>query len=318
MLTQYFETKQALGGDVTMVLVAEDDAPVAIWLAQLWRQVYTFERQFSRFLPSSELSELNRQAGVRVSVSPEFRELLIASKQLSEQTRGLYNPFILPALQRAGYTHSALPGYEQDSFEDHRRRSVVTADRLEITTKTVSIPYGTALDMGGCGKGYLADQLAATLAKLPLTGFWVSLSGDLVTSGTDAAGEPWRTTVQSFGAQDTADYEVRGNGQTLGIATSGTFQRANQTLPGKTAHHIIDPRTQQPAETDVCLATIVARSGVQADVLASCAVILGSKQAPAFLKQQGVKGYYLQTDNEALRFGKTIVKRTKTGVAHVA
>ena len=81
------------------------------------------------------------------------------------------------------------------------------------------------------------------------------------------------------------------------VATSGTLRRSRQRA-GKPWHHLIDPATFEPATTDVLLATVCAATTLEADVLASCAVILGSERAPAFLESKGVKAILLQCQNE--------------------
>lgn len=301
MLGQYHETVQALGGEVTIVVTAEHTFAAADF-AQLWRVVYAFERRFSRFLPESELSQFNRNAGLDTPVSEQFAALLEVSQRLSMQTGGFYNPFVLPAVQRAGYVHSALAGYESDQTPDYRSRSITQANRLTLRDGKATIPYGTAIDMGGCGKGYLADVLARQLQAYSLPGFWVSLGGDMVTYGVDADQRPWRTGIQRARSNHPVPYEIVSDGQQFGIASSGTLRRANQRL--KTgAHHIIDPRSGRPAQTDIRLATVVCETAVQADVLASCAVIAGSSHAPKFLREQGVKSYVLQTTTGVMHEG---------------
>lgn len=305
-ISYWHESRQALGGDVTVVLAAEASFDVS-GLREFWRQVFIFERQFSRFLPDSELTRCNNQAGAPTVVSDEFRQLLQASLSMAKLTSGLYNPFILPALQRGGYVQSAVPAYAHEPVADYRARSVVNPSRLELRGNTVNIPYGTALDMGGCGKGYLADQLAALLRTLPaVRGFWVSLSGDMVTEGLDADGQPWATELQS--ARDlaaSAPYSIQGEGRALGIATSGTFPRPGQQSTLR-KHHIIDPRTGQPADTDIQLATVIAPTALLADVLASCAVIVGSNQASELLKSAGALGAILQTKRGTTTWGRFI------------
>ena len=100
--------------------------------ADLWRVVFSFERSFSRFIPKSELTQLNRLAGLRFEITTEFENLLRTAKGLSQQTGGLYNPFILPALQQAGYRRSAVPGYENDAVDDYSRRRMATTCRSSI------------------------------------------------------------------------------------------------------------------------------------------------------------------------------------------
>lgn len=304
-LIEASQTKQALGGDVSLSVVTSATTEATnLMFDNLWQAVYAFERQFSRFIPMSELSVFNRAAGVKTQISPEFKKLLTSAKALSIKTGGLYNPFILPALQRAGYRQSAAPGYENDAQEDHSFKQVVTVEHLTIGDTWASIPYGTAIDMGGCGKGYLADQLGQTLRdQVGVEGYWLSLGGDVSTRGCDALGKNIM-----LGIQDAEDLDKNTNWvincpqKHTGVATSGTFRRQNQN-DGESWHHIIDPISLEPAITDIRLATICANSALEADVLASCAIILGSENASAFLKKHGATAALLQcTNNQGENF----------------
>lgn len=314
-LNELVQTNQALGGEVTLsVVTSASSEALSLMFEKLWRQVYIFERQFSRFLPMSELSVFNRAAGLKTQISPEFKKLLTSAKTLGIKTGGLYNPFILPALQRAGYRQSATLGYENDVQEDHSFKQVVTVEHLVIGDTWASIPYGTAIDMGGCGKGYLADQLGQTLRdQAGVEGYWLSLGGDISTWGCDALGKNIMLGIQDAEDLDSnTDWIINCPRKHAGVATSGTFRRQNQNND-KAWHHIIDPISLSPAVTDIRLATVCADSAIEADVLASCAIILGSEKAPAFLKKYGAKAVLLQCTNNVgenfdIQFGSMIKK----------
>lgn len=284
----------------------------------IWQQVFGFERQFSRFLPDSELSQFNRGAGLRQNISAAFAALLAASQAMSRVSDGLYNPFILPAVQRAGYIHSAVAGYGTDETDDFRDRVVVSADHLQLEAEgQATIPYGTAIDLGGCGKGYLADAIADEFDQADLAGYWVSLSGDMVTCGFDDQGQPWETGIVSARtARAESLFYVAGDGSRLHIATSGTFPRPGQTK--MRGHHLIDPRTGQAAQTDIKLATVVATSAIAADVLASSAIIIGSQQALPYLKDKGALGVVIQTPRRDYTQGASIRMRMPEKTRHAS
>jgi thiamine biosynthesis lipoprotein len=75
----------------------------------------------------------------------------------------------------------------------------------------------------------------------------------------------------------------------MGAATSGTRKRAW----GSDLHHLIDPRTGRPARTDIAEASVIARSGADAEILAKSALLLGTKEAPAFLAAHNALGWWL-------------------------
>lgn len=295
-LAEYVTTQKALGGPVTLGFVSGATSDNATRLMKhLWLEVYAFEKRFSRFLETSELSIFNKRAGARTSISASFEELLRIAQQQALSTQGLYNPFILPALQKAGYVGTADTTYEGDTTTNYMNRTVTDVSQLVVEKGYASIPYSSAIDLGGCGKGYLADQLGAILRTNSVQGYWLELSGDIATFGHDADGNPVTIEVQSA-AGGALEQHILCPKSPSGVATSGTFHRPSQTSLAR--HHIIDPRTAKPAETDVKLATVQADTALDADVLAACAVIVGSKQAPDYLRQHGARAWILQLLNE--------------------
>jgi thiamine biosynthesis lipoprotein len=297
MLTHH-QQRIALGSpiDLTIVTSAGEHAADEIF-RKLWLRIFEFERRFSRFLPASELSVFNRSAGMKVVISQEFYEILTKSLEMSMLTNGLYNPFILPALQTAGYVHSMVAAHRKDAVDDFSNRTVVRADRLHLDGNQASIPYGTAIDLGGIGKGYIGDILALMLdEQKDIDGYWLSLGGDVVAGGCDQTGDPWHIQVEDTGAAEfsIAGVAVPSKRSRHAVATSSSLRRSGKK-EGRSWHHIIDPRTNQPSNSDVVTASVQAESLCLADILASCAVILGSGEATVFCKERGATGVLLQT-----------------------
>ena len=244
------------------------------------------------------MSIFNRQAGTWQTITPEFYDLLYTAKRLAADTDQLFNPFILPALQTAGYTKSFLPGHESDPHDDFSGRSVVPVSQLQLEGQQACIPYGTALDLGGLGKGYLLESLTGRLGD-GLSGYWVSLGGDILCAGLTAKQQPWQVRVQSAASADQDIGVITMPIQPSAVATSGTTLRQGRTATGKPWHHIIDPRTLKPAETDISLASVCHSSATYADVLASCAVIVGSRRAPGLMQSFGIQQLIVQRPRRA-------------------
>lgn len=314
-LTEHTQTKMALGSDVSLTLVTREGASdVEALFTHLWRAIFEFERRFSRFLPASELSQINARAGLRTPISPAMHDLLKGAREMSTLTDGLYNPFILPALQRAGYVGSAAPGYEHDPVDNHSKRTVVDPGQLQLGDDWVSIPFDSALDLGGCGKGYLADALRGEVATESVHGYVFSLGGDVATWGRGADDAPWVIYIQEAGGNPNQHpTAVVCPNEGFGVATSGTFPRGNQPQMAKT-HHIIDPATLQPAQTAVKLATVGAPRALVADVLASCAVILGAGRAHEVVDEMGARALLLQCAGDDKDYTQICVDQSRPSV----
>jgi thiamine biosynthesis lipoprotein len=267
-MQRFQQHKYALGSEAYITIIVEDEQAAVHIFEELWQKIVAFEQRFSRFLPTSELTEFNAHAGKTRMVSDEFRDVLLAARHFAKITNGLYDPFILPALQSAGYKGSwPTPenGQAATSFES---RKVVSWQELVIETSSATIPAHAALDFGGIGKGYLLDELGRRLLKKGVQNFWLSLGGDILCAGFDMS-EPWHIGIQhALLPNEIVSHVTNKTGVLFSIATSGVTKRK-----GESWHHIIDPRTGRSAETHILTATICAASATEADVLAKCVVI---------------------------------------------
>jgi thiamine biosynthesis lipoprotein len=242
-------------------------------LSRAVADVYAFEGQLTRFDPESELSRFNAAAGAPVNVSPLLEAMLRATLDAHALSDGLVNAAVLPALIAAGYDRS---------IEEVRRRSRPPTPQspaqapgvpplpevLTVGPGWAQLRRGCAIDLGGVGKGWLADQLCERLGNAA-----VNLGGDLRAIGEGPDGDGW-----CVGLCDASSVRVRD----AGVATSGTSGRS-----WSGGHHLVDPRTGRPAETDVAAVTVIAATALRAEVLAKAAAVLGAVAGEDFAHARG-------------------------------
>ena len=220
------------------------------------------EQVLSRFRPDSELSRLNSEEVIEAS--HDLVRVVRLALAARERTNGLFDPTVHDALVAAGYdrTFADVPAWvpPRDGTPPRCGGSVVV-DGLMIRLEP-----GTHLDLGGIGKGYAVDRVADRLAE---TGnCLVNAGGDLAVRG-----GAWPIAV----TRDLTLELTRG-----GIATSGRDRR-NWRRGDELLHHLIDPRTGRPAETELISVTVVARSAVEAEVLAKIAFLGADVDVPRVL-----------------------------------
>ena len=259
----------AFGGarcEILAVGANDDELSMAV------AEVYAFEARLTRFRDTSELSLLNAAAGRRVAVSPLLEALLRAASWAHERSDGLVDAAVLPALRAAGYdaTIEVVRGRTGTAVAPAPGLRPVPAlpDALEIGDGWARVAPGCALDLGGVGKGWLADRIAERLEDAA-----VNLGGDLRAVGGGPSGEGWRV-----GLCDGAGLLVRD----AGVATSGT---AGRRWPG--GHHLVDPRTGRPAATDAAALSVVSADALTAEVLAKGAAIAGCDAGPGWARARG-------------------------------
>ncbi len=297
MITQ--QSGDALGSKVLFTLRTANAQDANDILAKIRIFLGDFEARFSRFLPDSELTRVNKKAGEWTIVSDEFIRLAKQAQIMQRETDGLYNPLLLAQLQAAGYLKSwtGSPRANAVTAPDFSNR--VLSDTLqasfELRQNSIRIPATSALDFGGIGKGYALDCIAEIIEANGCTNYWISLGGDILSSGTQELELPWLVELGALheGGSDTDDVPILSPMYEMpherrAIATSSILKRQ-----GKDWHHLIDPRTGKPANTSVLSAVVIANSGVTADVMAKC-LIIASKEVKSFWRKHTQIDAYAQ------------------------
>ncbi len=265
----------------SMLALVEADVEPAI-LRELPEKFDAWEQSLSRFRSDSELCELNRTTGQNVAVSPVLWEVFKAAMDAEALTGGLVNPLIADALVVAGYDRSfdqMLAGEFSLQLPSGSPLVPTLADVIaDAAAQTIRMPVGAHLDFGGVAKGWAAHQAMLALSTDGSALF--SAGGDIAVSGPRANGDPWDISVEDpFQPGSYIEMLYLDGG---GVATSGRDYR-NWMRNGVPQHHIIDPRTGLPAETDIFTATVIASSALHAEALAKAVLISGSDAGLAWL-----------------------------------
>jgi thiamine biosynthesis lipoprotein len=276
-------------------------SPAAILLRdRLQERIEEYEARLSRFRPESEVSLLSSRSGRAVPVSAELFELLTMALSFWRETSGLFDPLILPALEAAGYDRSfeAVPAVSREAPGLPPRPLATFGDVvLDAEHRTVFLPEGAHLDLGGIAKGWIIDRVAGLLR--PHGPSLIDIGGDMVAFGDGPDGEPgWLVAVANpvETVRDLCWLRLRDEA----VATSTTVRR-RWSRGGRWLHHLIDPRTGEPSQTDVLQATVVAPDAVTADVYAKTALLLGAREGYDWLTGRGMAAALFTHSGHLLR-----------------
>lgn len=215
------------------------------------------ESRLSRFLPSSELSAINRSGATRIELSPLLREVMGVADQMRHATGGLVDPAVGSAVVAWGYdkTLSAI----------HHLTSPPAAPLPGAWTL-----HGSSLhrephvefDLGGIAKGWAADlAIERDLADL------VSVGGDVRSALPET-----RVEVEDPRGGDAIEVTLGAGG----LATSSVAKR-RWRVGDDVAHHIIDPVSMAPARTPIISSSVVCSTGAEAEAAAKAVLILGAE-----------------------------------------
>lgn len=275
---------QAMGTEVGLCLWHVNEPLAHQALHRTERFFAQTEARLSRFKSDSELSRLNRAAGRPFMVSSLLFKLVESALNWRERTGGIFDPTILQALIAHGYDRS---------FEAMAQKTTGQADptplgrpveghvKLNRAQRSITMPAGVGIDLGGIAKGWTVQQAVQRLGRFGPA--LVDAGGDIAVIGTPPDGSPWL-----IGLADPNNPDVDLATLTLideAVATSSLAKRRWEHQ-GQMAHHLIDPRTGAPAKTDLVSVTVIASRLPEAEIHAKVALILGSTQGLSYLKQQ--------------------------------
>lgn len=260
------------------------------WYGESADTVYTgmetkireIESVLSMHLSQSEIAAINENAGVQpVEVSQRTFDLLQRAKELSEQSDGAFDITIAPVVELWGITsdHPHVPTDEELA----QAMALMGLEDLvldeEACTAYLTRP-GMAIDLGGIAKGWTADQLREYARELGAERGYVSLGGNLMIIGERPDGDPFK-----FGLRD-----PQGDASTyLGtvtledgctMATTGGYERYFEE-EGIRYHHVLDPRTGYPADSDLLSVAVISKDGTLADYLSTTLFVQGLEAAKA-------------------------------------
>jgi thiamine biosynthesis lipoprotein len=277
----------------TILAVAEGEpGAVAEGFRKMEALVRKHEQRFTRFSPDSELSALNRRSGQWQEVSPELFEVLYLARRYYLETDGLFDPAMLPDLERAGYDRSIEQVQSGAVLPMPRPGGVLTRagfGEVELADDrlAVRLPAGLRIDLGGIAKGWIAEQ-AAHLLQRYAAACAVNAGGDQVTLGLPHGQNYWEVGLEDpFDPEhDLAILQV-GPGA---MATSSVIKRRWQQ-GSHARHHLIDPRSGEPAHSPWASVTVITHSATAAEVLAKALLIAGAAGADALMARHATSAF---------------------------
>jgi thiamine biosynthesis lipoprotein len=226
------------------------------------------DRTASRFRPDSALSRANANAGRPTAVPALLVEFVQAALDAAAVTGGVVDPTVGLAMQRIGYDRDirAVADSSDPVYALSARASWHDV-LLDREADLVTVPTGTALDLGATAKAHLADLAALVLSRRHRTAVLVEIGGDLAVHG-NAPG--WNVLVAERAGTPGQLVLVRHGG----LATSTTTVR-RWTRAGQPMHHIVDPTTGAPADGPWRTVTVHAQSALAANTASTAAIVLG-------------------------------------------
>ena len=281
--------RRKMGSRFEVTAVHPDAATAWGAVEAAYAEIDRLEALISEWIEGSEVSAINRGAGVRpVKVSPEVLALVQRALSVARLTEGAFDITWL-SVGRLWDFEAAHPT-KPDPAAIRAALGGIGADKVLVDTAAGTVflrDPRTRIGFGAIGKGWAANEGVRVLRAHGATGGVVNAGGDLLAFGRREDGRPWRVGIanplhrdQVFGYVEVTDHAV---------VTSGDYE-SFVVIDGERFSHILDPRTGYPAK-QVRSATILCPDAELADALATGVSVMGIAKGLALIDAlNGVEG----------------------------
>lgn len=260
---------------------------------------------FSRTNENSELYKLNHRLlphdGLSYTISDELADILSHGIRYGNLSNGSFDITIAPILSLWDFKsdNPILP--EQSSID----KAIPLVDYKNIILENNTLTFkneGIEIDLGGIAKGYIADRIKDYLLEQGVKSAMINLGGNVLCVGSKSDGTPFNIGIQmpyadrnvTIAAMEISD---------MTVVSSGIYERY-VTIEDKSYHHILNPDTGYPYESNLISVSIISPYSVDGDGLSTTAFALGLEKGMKLI--EGIPDIYgiFITDDYELHYTK--------------
>lgn len=265
---------------------------------QIEGQINTLDRALSRQRAESEITAVNTAGGQPVTVSADTYAAVERAVAYAAWTDGAYDPTTAPLsdLWGIGTETAAVP--TQDAI-DAALTHVGWRNVVLLPDHQIQLQNGAQLDLGGIGKGWATDHVAALCGQADEVSVLAQLGGNILGYGANPTAQDGLWSVGVADPDNTAEViaVVRVQGQS--VVTSGDYERFFEQ-DGRRYHHIFDPATGRPADSGLRSVTVVDADSSRADALTTALFVMGLEDGLAFAEQNGIEALFVTDTREVV------------------
>ncbi|MGV3658210.1 MAG: FAD:protein FMN transferase [Chitinophagaceae bacterium] len=283
---RYQFTQPKMGSPFHLIFYTTDSVTAQQKATAAFALIDSLNRIFSDYDSTSELSRLSATSGRDsfVKVSSYLYDMIIKSKRAAVESRGSFDITMGPLsrLWRRARREKTFPL----KAEVAAARALTGMDKIVIDEKQQKVKLlqrGMQLDLGGIGKGYIAQEVVNYFKREGITQVLADAGGDIVCGDAPPGKAGWTIAVNVPGEKARL---LNKNMllQNSAVATSGDVYQYIEH-EGKRYAHIIDPRAGYGV-TFQRNVTVVAADGALADWLATASSILPLCRAKKLVKKK--------------------------------
>ena len=241
--------------------------------------------QMSTYISSSQISIFNQKNIESILPSTEFLAVLEYAHSLSASTDGLFDITVGPLVQLWGFKEGAEIWFPpKDSQINQLLENIGNNTWDVIDGRLLKTNLNVQIDVNAIAKGFAVDAISAMIESFGFINYMVEIGGEVYCAGTNDLGEFWNIGIE-WPDFDSRTLSKIVNLSEAAMATSGDYR--NYFLSnGKHYSHIINPKTGKPIEHALASVTVISKTCMDADGLATALLVIGTEDALDFIERK--------------------------------
>lgn len=295
----YKESKLLMNTIVSITIATESSNAAEKAIKAAFTEIERIEKLTNFYSDNSEISLINKNAGIMpVKVSNTVIEIIEKAIYISEITNGAFDITIGTISSLYDFSRKIKPSHNEIikrlDFVNYRN---IVIDKIKCTVFLKK--KGMLIDTGGITKGYASDKAVEILKKYNIKSGLVAVGGEIHVFGTKPDGNFWKIGIKDPDSNSSErDIIAAVELSDASISTSGDYQKFF-VLDEKKYHHILNPKTGQPA--DLCKSvTVIGKENSLTDALSTGIFILGTEKGIKILKENGFNGIIIDKNNNLI------------------
>src|SRR6478735_9503518 len=283
--TKYVFEQAKMGSPFTIIIYTTDSAKAALIAAKGFRLADSLNNILSDYIDSSEINRLSASSGKNryVPVSAPLFDVIKQAQAAAELSNGAYDITIGPVVTLWRKARKAKTFPDKDSLHAALQKTGYTYVHLDTLHQSVCLEKaGMQLDVGGLGKGFVAQAALNLVQENGFNSAMVNAGGKIVTTNAPGDQKGWLIGINQPEDKENILPKMLAL-QNMAVSTSGDIYQY-VALNGKKYSHIVNPKAGIGL-TNQKNVTAIAKDGTTADWLSTACSVLSIKQSMRLIKK---------------------------------
>ena len=252
----------------------------------------------STYIEDSELSLLNKApANTPFEVSDQTAFVINEALRINTLSEGMLDITVGPLVNLWGFGPQSRPEILPSKEDLALISRYVGVDKFSIKGNVVKKAHSKVyIDLSTIAKGYAVDRLALILEKRGITNYLVEIGGEMRLSGTKPNNQQWLVAIEKPSTTERSAQSVISIGNNA-IASSGDYRNYFED-EGVRYSHLIDPSTGAPIQHNLVSVSVVAKSCMTADGLATALIVLGKERGFTIAEKNNIAALFITKEGE--------------------